>query len=68
MSFYEFCRDEDGAVTVDWVALTAGMLLLGVAVIYAVFDGGVTPQVSEINDRLNTNWEPLPVPDRPDFS
>ena len=26
-------RDESGAVTVDWVALTAGILLLGIAVL-----------------------------------
>jgi hypothetical protein len=29
-------QDERGAVTVDWVALTAGIALLGIAVVYAV--------------------------------
>ncbi len=28
-----FCQDEDGAVTVDWVVLTAAIVGLGVAVI-----------------------------------
>jgi len=27
-----FLKDEDGAVTVDWVMLTAGIVLLGVTV------------------------------------
>ena len=31
-----FRRDEDGAVTVDWVVLTATLVGLGVAVIGAV--------------------------------
>lgn len=29
-----FKRDEDGAVTVDWVVLTAAIVGLGVAVVY----------------------------------
>ena len=27
-----FCAEEEGAVTVDWVALVAAMVLLGIAV------------------------------------
>ena len=33
-----FHRDEDGAVTVDWVVLTAAIVALGVAVLLAVTD------------------------------
>jgi hypothetical protein len=29
-------NDERGAVTVDWVTLTAGILLLGIMVVYSV--------------------------------
>lgn len=47
-----FLADESGAVTIDWVALTAGILLLGVAVVYSVFNGGVSPLVGTINDTL----------------
>lgn len=32
----EFAKLEDGAITVDWVVLTAGIAFLGVAVIYLV--------------------------------
>ena len=32
----QFSRDELGAATVDWVALAAGVLLLGMAVVYFV--------------------------------
>lgn len=49
-----FLNDETGAVTIDWVALTAGILLLGIAVVYAIFSGGVTPLVTNINETLST--------------
>jgi Flp pilus assembly pilin Flp len=35
-----FTRDEDGAVTVDWVVLTAAIVGLGIAVLTTV--GGAT--------------------------
>ena len=51
--FAQFIRDEDGAVTIDWVALTAGILLLGIAVVYTIFEGGVSSVVGQINDQLS---------------
>ncbi|KPP84936.1 MAG: hypothetical protein HLUCCA08_16235 [Rhodobacteraceae bacterium HLUCCA08] len=36
-----FRSNEDGAVTVDWVVLTAGIVGLGVAVIAAVAAGAL---------------------------
>ncbi len=36
-----FANDEDGAVTVDWVVLTAAIVGLGVAVITTVKDGAI---------------------------
>jgi len=52
--FEMFLSDDAGAVTVDWVALTAGVLLLGVVVVYAIFNDGVSGLVSKINSSLNT--------------
>ena len=34
-----FCNDEDGAVTVDWVVLTAAIVLLGAAIAATVRTG-----------------------------
>jgi Flp pilus assembly pilin Flp len=34
-----FARDDDGAVTVDWVVLTAAVVGLGIAVITAISSG-----------------------------
>lgn len=48
----KFLRDDAGAVTIDWVALTAGILLLGIAVVYGVFQGGVQPLTESINKNL----------------
>ena len=47
-----FLNDETGAVTIDWVALTAGILLLGIAVVFSIFQNGVTPLVQSINSQL----------------
>ncbi len=38
----EFHQSEDGAVTVDWMLLTAALLTLGIVVGYAVSDGAET--------------------------
>ncbi|HUF55776.1 MAG TPA: hypothetical protein VMM55_04360 [Thermohalobaculum sp.] len=47
-----FLHDETGAVTIDWVALTAGILLLGIAVVFSIFNNGVSPLVENINAQL----------------
>lgn len=35
-------HDEDGAVTVDWVVLTAALVALGIAVAAAIQNGSLT--------------------------
>ncbi len=50
--FTKFLSDDAGAVTIDWVALTAGILLLGIVVVYAIFDNGVKDLVSNVNTTL----------------
>ncbi|MHA1529954.1 MAG: hypothetical protein ACTSVG_13115 [Alphaproteobacteria bacterium] len=47
-----FLGDDGGAITIDWVALTAGILLLGIMVIYAIFNNGVANTVLNINSAL----------------
>lgn len=45
----QFYRDEDGAVTVDWVVLTAAVVGLATTIVYVLVDGsvGVTAGVEE---------------------
>jgi Flp pilus assembly pilin Flp len=50
--FTMFLSDDAGAVTIDWVALTAGILLLGILVVYSIFNNGVSSLVSKINSTL----------------
>ena len=50
--FTKFLRDESGAVTIDWVALTAGILLLGITLVYAIFNNGVGSLAKNINSNL----------------
>ncbi|QQA41641.1 Flp family type IVb pilin [Pelagovum pacificum] len=47
----KFRRDEDGAVTVDWVVLTAAIVGLGIAVLSTV-GTGTTALGDTISDRL----------------
>ena len=45
-----FRADEDGAVTVDWVVLTAAIVGLGVAVL-----GSVRSGAADLAGEINTN-------------
>jgi len=44
-----FRRDEDGAVTVDWVVLTAAIVGLGIAVMTTVGNG-----TTALGDRISS--------------
>ncbi len=46
-----FVKDEAGAVTVDWVVLTAAIVGLGIAVITSVSEGALDHS-SGLNDHL----------------
>ncbi len=50
--FLKFLGDDAGAVTIDWVALTAGILLLGIMTVYAIFNNGVSSTVDNANNML----------------
>ncbi|MCC5973574.1 MAG: hypothetical protein JJT81_05935 [Rubellimicrobium sp.] len=49
-----FARDEDGAVTVDWVVLTAAIVGLGIAVLISVRNGAET-MAENIEAQLETD-------------
>jgi Flp pilus assembly pilin Flp len=55
-----FVSDESGAVTVDWVVLTAAIVGLGLAVM-SVVSGGVEDLSGDISTAL-TNTDPLSDP------
>ena len=48
-----FVKDEDGAVTVDWVVLTAALVLVGGVVVTAV-RGGMEDLADDINNQLSS--------------
>ncbi|TDX29296.1 Flp family type IVb pilin [Rhodovulum visakhapatnamense] len=50
--FKTFAKDESGAVTVDWVVLTAAIVGLGIAVLTAV-RGGVNDLGGDIASSLS---------------
>lgn len=47
-----FLTDEDGAVTVEWVVLTAGIVTLALAVVLTVSDG-VESLGTQINEKAD---------------
>ena len=55
MTFFKlaknFRNDESGAVTVDWVVLTAAIVGLGIAV-YGVVSGGISNLSTQIDTQL----------------
>ncbi|SMH53056.1 Flp family type IVb pilin [Maritimibacter sp. HL-12] len=50
--FKTFKNDESGAVTVDWVVLTAAIVGLGIAVLMSV-SGSTTDLADAIGDKLD---------------
>ncbi|SHL48779.1 hypothetical protein SAMN05444414_1163 [Roseovarius marisflavi] len=50
--FKNFSKDEDGAVTVDWVVLTAAVVGLGVAGVASV-NNGITGLASAIGSEMS---------------
>ena len=50
--FNQFFADESGAVTVDWVVLTAAIVGLGIAVLTSV-SGGTTDLADSISSELS---------------
>ncbi|MBY8976347.1 hypothetical protein KHP62_11050 [Rhodobacteraceae bacterium NNCM2] len=67
-NFKNFMQNEAGAVTIDWVALTAGILLLAIALVYGIFNNGVTPLVSRINDSLGSAGVGVDTGDAPSLN
>ncbi|MBL4873574.1 MAG: hypothetical protein JKY41_09315 [Rhodobacteraceae bacterium] len=51
--FTKFANDESGAVTVDWVVLTAAIVGIAIAVI-SLISGGIQDASNGINDELST--------------
>ncbi len=51
-----FQKDEDGAVTVDWVVLTAAIVGLAIAVIASV-RGGVNSLGQNISERIESQMQ-----------
>jgi len=50
MKLFNFLKNEDGAVTVDWVVLTAAIVGLGIAVLASVGQG-----VEDLSGKIETN-------------
>lgn len=46
----KFLNDESGAVTIDWVALAAGLLILGVAIV-----GLLTNELQTVLDAIESS-------------
>ena len=63
--FNKFRNDEAGAVTVDWVVLTAAIVGLGIAILATVSNG-----VGDLADEIDTELSAvdITVPTLPDYS
>lgn len=48
-----FLHDEIGAITIDWVTLTAGLLVVAMAVVFSILSNGWSPVANSINDNLD---------------
>ncbi len=48
----KFLSDDAGTVTIDWIALTSGVLIVGIIVVYAIYNNGVASVVTGVNSTL----------------
>ena len=55
-----FLNDESGAVTIDWVALAAGLLILGVAIV-GVLSNELQAVVDAIESSLGQATSVTPI-------
>ncbi len=55
-----FLNDERGAVTIDWVALSAGILLLAIIVVFTVMENSAGYLLDEF-EQLNAEYDTLSV-------
>jgi len=59
--FKTFTKDEDGAVTVDWVVLTAAVVALGVAAVSTV-GGSIDTLAGKIKTEVSGQSATPPTP------
>lgn len=59
--FAKFLEDDAGAITIDWVTITAAVLIVGIVVVLAIYSQGIGPMVIEMNQALGTD---LPAADK----
>lgn len=52
--FRRFWEDTSGAVTVDWVALAAGVLVVGITVVYALYTDGIGELTKSLNSAMSS--------------
>ena len=64
----KFLLDIRGAVTTDWTALTAAVLLLGLVVVYALFRDGIFPLAAKMGESFEEMKLPESVTFDYDFS
>lgn len=63
-----FLANEDGAITIDWVSLTAGVLIAGMITLYAIFNNGVGPLVDGTNEASTALFEDVDLGIVPDIN
>ena len=53
-TLFRLATDDRGAINTDFVALTAGVLLVGLVVVFAIYNLGVLSLVDTTNEVLET--------------
>ncbi|MEO0342763.1 MAG: hypothetical protein AAF198_04935 [Pseudomonadota bacterium] len=58
MNVTKIKSDENGAVTVDWVVITAAIVIVG-TIVYAIIEPGMENVASSISTALTSQTAPL---------
>lgn len=61
--FLRFTQDEDGAVTIDWVVLTAAIVALNLIVMFTPIREALTDVAAQIASTIRSAGDQLPAGD-----
>ena len=62
-----FLQNDRGAISIDWVVLGAGVLLIGVILVYGLYSGGVSSVSKTVNATLKDAGSVTATPTHPEL-
>lgn len=63
----DFLYEDEGAVTIDWIAITTTAIVAGIATVYVIYGGGVSALALTLSESV-ADAPVATVPEVPSFA